>query len=165
MQHVAAMLLDGSGINDVTRGILGAAIEVHRELGPGLLESVYLPCLEFELTARGLPFVFQRAIPIIYKGAPIGASYRIDLIVADCAVVEIKSVTALTAVHEAQALTYLRLTDCPVALLINFNVPRLMDGVRRLINSRSIKRLAGVSDKNKPQRNEGAETRREDSGA
>jgi GxxExxY protein len=131
------MLVDPWAFNGITRPVLGAAIEVHRTLGPGLLESIYLECFQWELASRNLRFATQRAIPIVYKGAKLDASYRIDLIVEDCVVVEVKSVNALEPIHQAQVLTYLRLTGCPVGLLINFNVPRLMDGVRRLVNTRT----------------------------
>jgi GxxExxY protein len=130
------MFIDASTFNDVTGQIIGAAIEVHRTLGPGLLESIYVPCLQFELSSRRLRFVAQRAIPIMYKGTRLDASYRVDLIVEDLVVVEVKSVAMLLPVYQAQVLTYMRLTDCPAGLLINFNVPRLMDGVKRLINAR-----------------------------
>jgi GxxExxY protein len=129
-----SMRIDPSVFNHITREILAAAIEVHRTLGPGLLESTYLPCLHFELASRKLRFMVQRPIPIIYKGMALDAGYRIDLIVEDLVVVEVKSVAAVAPVHHAQILTYLRLTGCPAGLLINFNVPRLMDGVKRLIN-------------------------------
>jgi GxxExxY protein len=135
------MFVDPATFNDLTRNILGAAIEVHRTLGPGLLESIYLECLQCELASRGLRFVAQKPVPIIYKGMKLDASYRIDLIVEDRIVVEVKSVDALAPVHRAQVLTYLRLTGCPAGLLINFNVPRLMDGVKRLINLKSEQQL------------------------
>ena len=128
------VLLDDSTINEITGKILGAAIEVHRVLGPGLLESVYCVCLRYELAARGLQFTIQQHIPITYKEVALAASHRVDLIVEDLIVVEVKAVAALVPVNLAQALTYLRLTGCPAALLINFNVPRLMDGARRVIN-------------------------------
>ena len=128
------MFIDPSTFSDVTRQIIGAAIEVHRALGPGLLESVYESCLQFELTSRKIRFVVERSIPIVYKGMPLGVNYRVDLIVEDLVVVEVKSVVAVAPVHEAQLLTYLRLTRCPAGLLINFNVPRLVDGVHRKIN-------------------------------
>jgi len=128
------MFIDPSTFSDVTRQIIGAAIEVHRALGPGLLESVYQSCLQFELTSRKIRFVVERSIPIVYKGMPLGVNYRVDLIVEDLVVVEVKSVVAVAPVHEAQLLTYLRLTRCPAGLLINFNVPRLVDGVHRKIN-------------------------------
>jgi GxxExxY protein len=131
------MTFDPSTVNDITRSILGGAIEVHRTVGPGLLESTYLDCLEYELGRLDLRFERQRLVPIVYKGIPLSASYRIDLIVEDLVVVEVKSVRALAPVHWAQVLTYLRLTECPVGLLINFNVARLMDGVKRVLNSRA----------------------------
>src|SRR6185503_17483613 len=121
----------------LTHGIIGAAIEVHKHLGPGLLESTYTPCFHYELRARNLKFVAQRPVPIVYKGMPLDASYRIDLIVEDAVLVEVKSVALLTPVVEAQLLTYLFLTGCPVRLLINFNVPRLTDGVVRKVNART----------------------------
>ena len=129
------MLIDAS-YNALTGQILSAAIEVHRTLGPGLLESTYIPCLQFELTARNLRFVTQRSVPIVYKAMRLDAGYRLDLIVEDAVVVEVKSVATLLAVHQAQVVTYLRLTGCPAGLLINFNVPRLMDGVKRLLHPR-----------------------------
>lgn len=128
------MFIDPSTFSHVTRDILGAAIQVHKTLGPGLLESIYLQCLQFELALHKLRFTVQRPIPIVYKGNPLDASYRIDLIVEDLVVVEVKSVAALAPVHKAQVLTYLRLTGCPAGLLINFNVARLIDGVKRLVN-------------------------------
>jgi GxxExxY protein len=109
---------------------------VHRILGPGLLESAYLPCLQHELSARGLRFLAQRQLPIVYKGIVIDAHYRLDLVVEDAVVVEVKSVAAIVPVHEAQLLTYLRLSGHSAGLLINFNVPRLVSGIKRLINQR-----------------------------
>ena len=129
------MLVD-TPYNAITKDIIGSAIEVHRALGPGLLESVYTPCLQYELSARSLRWRAQQPIPIIYKGIALDVSYRVDLIIEDCVVVEVKSVDNLSGVHDAQLLTYLRLTECPVGLLINFNVAKLMDGVRRLLNPR-----------------------------
>ena len=131
------MRIDPSAFNDLTRAILAGAIDVHRTLGPGLLESIYLQCLQWELAARHLRFVAQRPIPIVYKGLALDASYRVDLVVEDLVVVEVKSVAVVLPVHQAQTLTYLHITECPVGLLINFNVPRLMDGVDRLINPRA----------------------------
>ena len=127
------MLIEAT-YNSITSKILAAAIEVHRTIGPGLLESIYLQCLLFELAARGLRVVTQRVIPIVYKGTPLGANYRIDLIVEDLVVVEVKSVASILPVHQAQVLTYMKLTGSPVGLLINFNAAKLMDGVKRLIN-------------------------------
>ena len=129
------MRINPEEYNDITRRILAGAIEVHRALGPGLLESIYTPCLHFELTARNLRFVAQRPVPIVYKGIAMEACYRIDLIVEDVIVVEVKSVASILPVHEYQLQTYLKLTGCPVGQLINFNVPRLMDGVKRRFNT------------------------------
>jgi GxxExxY protein len=130
------VLLDDARLNEVTGSILGAAIEVHRVLGPGLLESIYQRCLEFELAQRGLRFVRQQSVPIVYKTVSLAANYRIDLVVEDMVVVEVKSVSGLTSVYQAQVLTYLRITGYKAGLLINFNVARLMDGVKRLVNPR-----------------------------
>jgi GxxExxY protein len=121
-------------VDIITGQIIGAAIEVHRTLGPGLLESTYRRCLRFELAATNLSFVAERAVPILYKGLELDAHYRIDLLVEELVVVEIKSIEGLLPVHDAQALTYMRLTRSPAGLLINFNVARLVDGVRRFIN-------------------------------
>jgi GxxExxY protein len=126
--------VDPSTFNDVTGLILAAAIEVHRALGPGLLESIYMPCFQYELASRKLSFVTQKPIPIVYKGMALGTSYFVDLVVEDLVVVEVKCASGLLPVHQAQTLTYMKLTDCPAGLLINFNAPRLMDGVKRLIN-------------------------------
>jgi len=128
------LFVDPASFNDITRQIIGAAIDVHRALGPGLLESIYSECLQSELSARKMRFLVQRPIPVTYKNRVLRAVYRIDLIVEDVVVVEVKAVQALAKVHEAQVLTYMRLARCPAGLLINFNVPRLMEGVRRLIN-------------------------------
>ena len=130
----ACVLLDDDALNELTGNILAAAIDVHRELGPGLLESIYMECLENELKARGLRFVRQVTVPITYKGTRLRSSYRVDLIVEDKVVVEVKSVETLAPVCKAQVLTYMRVTGKTAGLLINFDVPRLMDGVKRLIN-------------------------------
>jgi GxxExxY protein len=128
------VFINPATFSHMTREVIGAAIEVHRSLGPGLLESIYQTCLQFELAARNVRFVAQRPVPIVYKDFKLDASYRVDLIAEDLVVVEVKAVAVLAPVHEAQALTYMRLTGCPAGLLINFNVPRLVDGVQRLIN-------------------------------
>jgi len=130
-------MLIASSFNPTTKRILDAAVEVHRALGPGLLESSYLECLEFELRDCNLQFERQRAVPIVYKGRRLKTRYRIDLIVEDLVVVEVKSVAATLPIHDAQVITYLKLSECPVGLLINFNVRRLMDGVKRLLNPRA----------------------------
>ena len=115
----------------LTEAIIGAAIEVHRQLGPGLLESVYEECMCEELRLCGVPFKSQIELPVVYKGRETGGKYRIDLIVADEVVVELKSVERLLSVHEAQLLSYLRLTGKHVGHLINFNVSVLHRGIMR----------------------------------
>jgi GxxExxY protein len=119
--------------NEVTEGVIGAAIEVHRALGPGLLESAYVQCLCCELTLRNLPFRLELPLPVLYKGLKLDCGYRVDLLVADTVVVEVKAVERLAPVHEAQLLTYLRLGGWKVGLLINFNVPVLRDGIVRRV--------------------------------
>ena len=131
------MLIDPASFNGITGVILASAIEVHRTLGPGLLESIYMQCLEREFAAHNLRFVVHRSIPVVYKGTPLDARYYVDLIVEDLVIVEVKAVGTLMPVHEAQTLTYMQLAECPVGLLINFNVHRLMDGVRRLLNPKA----------------------------
>lgn len=118
---------------DLTHGIIGAAIEVHRLLGPGLLESAYEECLAREFTLRDLRFERQKPIPVVYKDAKLECGYRVDLLVDRRIVVELKAVEALAPIHEAIILTYLRLSGCQLGLLINFNVPVLKDGIRRYI--------------------------------
>ena len=120
-------------VNEITEAIIGAAIEVHRALGPGLLESAYTQCLCHELHLQGLPFVCEQTLPVIYKGLRLDCGYRVDLIVANAVVVEIKAVDRLAPVHEAQLLTYLRIGGWKVGLLINFNVPLLRDGICRRV--------------------------------
>jgi GxxExxY protein len=119
--------------NELTRTIIGAAIEVHRNLGPGLLESTYRNCLVQELMLRGLKVASERPIPVVYKGAKLECGFRLDLLVEDTIVVELKSVEAIAPVHEATILTYLRLSHHCIGLLINFNVAILKEGVRRYI--------------------------------
>jgi len=119
--------------NAISGAVIGAAIEVHRALGPGLLESAYEACLAYELTERDIPFERQKPIPILYKGVALDAGFRADLLVDGLVVVELKAVDALAPVHEAQVLTYLKLTGCKLGLLINFNVPVLKHGLKRLV--------------------------------
>ncbi len=123
---------DGTCV-DLTHAIIGAAIEVHRELGPGLLESAYEACLAHELSLRGLSFQRQVELPVEYKGSLVDAGFRVDLIVEGRVIVEVKAVERMISVHEAQVLTYLRLTGRKVGLLINFNTRLLADGVKRLV--------------------------------
>lgn len=120
-------------LNQVTEQIIGAAIEVHRALGPGLLESAYEECLGHELSLRGIAFERQRALPVEYKGVKLDCGYRLDLLVGSAVVVELKAVSAIEPIHEAQLLTYLKLGGWKLGLLINFNVPILKDGIRRRI--------------------------------
>jgi len=120
-------------MNEVTGRIIGAAIEVHRILGPGLLEVAYLECLARELLLRKIPLRRQVSLPVDYKGQRLDCSYRLDLLVAESVVVEIKSVVAIEPVHEAQLLTYMRLGSWRLGLLINFNVAVLRNGIRRRI--------------------------------
>ncbi len=120
-------------VNDLTREIIGAAIEVHRNLGPGLLESAYRKCLMRELFLRGIPFKREWPLPLEYKGIQLECGYRMDILVADAVVVETKSVEALAPIHEAQLLTYLRLGGWKVGLLFNFNVVVLKSGIRRRV--------------------------------
>ena len=120
-------------INEITEAIIGSSIEVHRELGPGLLESAYRQCLCHELTLRGMPFVCERPLPVAYKGLRLDCGYRVDLVVADAVVVELKTVDRLAPVHDAQLLTYLRLGGWKVGMLINFNVGLLRNGIHRRV--------------------------------
>jgi GxxExxY protein len=120
-------------INDITEAIIGASIEVHRRLGPGLLESAYEQCLCRELELRRIPFDRQRQVAIEYKGVRVDCGYRLDLLVMEVVVVEIKAVEALLPVHKAQILTYMRLGRWKAGLLLNFNVPVLTDGLNRLV--------------------------------
>lgn len=121
-------------INEITERIIGAAIDVHRELGPGLLESTYEACLVFELLERNLQVERQKALPVRYRGLQIDCGYRIDLLVEGKVIVELKAVQALEPIHDAQLLSYLRLSHREVGLLINFNVQQLRLGIRRLVN-------------------------------
>lgn len=121
-------------INDLTYAINGAAMEVHKKLGPGLLESAYEACLCHELHLRGIPFQRQVPLPLVYKDVKLDCAYRLDLLVANCVVIEIKSVDAIAPIHVTQLLTYLQLGNYRVGLLINFNVESLKDGIVRKVN-------------------------------
>jgi GxxExxY protein len=120
-------------INQITEQVIGAAIAVHRALGPGLLESAYQECLCQELSLRGIPFERQLPLPLEYRGIRLECGYRLDILVAGCVVVEVKSIEAIAPLHEAQLLTYLRLGGWTVGLLMNFNVVVLKDGIRRRV--------------------------------
>ncbi len=121
-------------MNKISETIIGAAIQVHRTLGPGLLESAYESCLAYEIKKRGLIVEQQKVVPLIYEEVKLDCGYRMDLLVERLVVVEVKSVDALAPIHEAQVLSYLRLSGSKLALLINFNVLVLRDGIRRFIN-------------------------------
>jgi len=121
-------------LNKITEIIIGAAMAVHRELGPGLLESAYEACLAYELPDRGLSVERQKALPVKYRGVNVDCGYRIDLLVEGKVIVELKAVERLEAIHKAQLISYLKLSGCKVGLLINFNVKVLKDGIRRLVN-------------------------------
>ena len=119
--------------DDLSNKVLGRAIEVHRELGPGLLESAYEQCLAYELNQARIPFRLQVGLPVEYKQTKLDCGYRIDLLVEDKLIVELKTVDQLLKIHEAQVLTYMKLAKMKVGLLINFNVPMLRKGIKRLV--------------------------------
>ncbi len=121
-------------VNRITETIIGCAIEVHRTLGPGLLERTYEACLAKELQLNGIPFDRQKRLNVTYKGIILSHAYRLDLLVAQTVVVEIKTVSQLLPIHDAQLLTYLKLGRYPVGLLLNFNVPLLVDGIKRMVS-------------------------------
>lgn len=119
-------------INSISEAIIGAAIEVHRELGPGLLESAYEHTLAHELTLRSIHFERQKPVPVVYKGIKLNCGYRLDLLVEDTVIVELKAIDRFTDVHKAQAITYLKLTGKKLALLLNFNVRLMKHGIKRI---------------------------------
>jgi GxxExxY protein len=119
-------------INHLTRSVISAAIEVHKTLGPGLLESTYEECLYRELEIKGIPDERQKELPVEYKGLHLSCGYRIDLLVAGRLILELKACESIERIHQAQLLTYLKLTGLKVGLLINFNVPVLKNGIKRL---------------------------------
>ena len=121
--------------NDLATEVIGSAIAVHKILGPGLLESAYKECLFYELISKGLYVVKERPLPLIYKEIKMDCGYRLDLLVENKIIVEIKAVEALNDVHLAQVLTYLKVSGCKLGLLINFNVLKVKDGVRGVINT------------------------------
>ena len=120
-------------LNQLTEKIIGAAIEVHRHLGPGLLESTYETCLVYELERLDLVVERQKALPVVYKDVKLEQGYRIDLLVEGVVIVELKVVEEINSVHEAQVLSYLKLSGCPAGLLLNFNVKLLKQGIRRFV--------------------------------
>jgi len=128
--------LNGELPNDLSGKVIGAAIEVHRHLGPGLLEAIYQEALAAELAEQGVAIARELAVPIRYKGQPLKHPLRLDLLVENSLIVEIKAVDALLPVHTAQLLTYLRLTEKPLGLLLNFNVETMRQGVKRVANQK-----------------------------
>jgi GxxExxY protein len=120
--------------NDISEVIIGCAIEVHKQLGPGLLESSYQECLYYELVQAGLYTEKQKPLPLIYKEVKLDCGYRLDLLVENRVIVEVKSVEALNDIHLAQVLTYLKISGLKLGLLMNFNVLKIKDGVRRVVN-------------------------------
>lgn len=126
--------MDKNKANQLSNQIIGAAIEVHRTLGPGLLESAYETCLCHELTLRNIPFERHVQLPVQYKGVKLEAGYRIDILVDQLVIVELKAAERLEPIHQAQLLTYLRLRQIWLGLLINFNVPVLKHGIKRMAN-------------------------------
>jgi GxxExxY protein len=122
-------------INEISGQIVDAAMKVHSTLGPGLLESAYEACLKYELGKRGFQIESQKKLPLVYDGIEIDAGFRVDLMVENKVIVELKAVDKIAPVHEAQLLSYLKITGKSLGLLINFNVCRLKDGIRRMVNN------------------------------
>ena len=122
-------------LNKITETIIGVAINVHRALGPGLLESAYEACMVFDLVQTGLKVEQQKNLPIVYREIKLECGYRLDLMVGDEVIVEIKSVEKLLPIHKAQLMSYLKLSGCKVGLLVNFNVEVLKDGIQRVVNN------------------------------
>jgi GxxExxY protein len=121
--------------NQISSKVIGACIEVHKQLGPGLLESTYETCLDYELSKLGFDVNRQIALPVVYKNVKLDAGYRIDLLIDNKIILEIKSVDALADIHMAQLLTYLKLKNLELGLLINFNSVKVIDGIRRVVNN------------------------------
>jgi GxxExxY protein len=135
----------------ITRRIIGAAIEVHRQLGPGLLESAYETCLAFELRELGLKIEQQKPLPVVYKQVKLDCGYRLDLVVEDSVVVEVKAVEQLAPIHDAQLLSYLRLSEKRVGLLINFHVRVLKNVLKRIVNDFPDSAVSAISAVNEVQ--------------
>ncbi|MBC8319343.1 MAG: GxxExxY protein [Bacteroidetes bacterium] len=120
--------------NEISKIIVDCALKIHKELGPGLLESAYEECLYYELQQRGLSVVKQKPLPLIYNEVKLEIGYRVDLLVENKVIIEVKSVEALNDIHLAQILTYLKLSNCKLGMLINFNVTLIKNGIRRVVN-------------------------------
>jgi GxxExxY protein len=126
---------DKDRLDQITHRIIGAAIEVHKILGPGLLESAYEACLAYELRQLGYKIEQQKPLPVIYKDVKLDCGYRLDLVVEDAVIIEIKAIEQIAPIHDAQLISYLRLADKRVGLLINFHVQLLKNGVKRIVNN------------------------------
>lgn len=122
-------------VEEIAKTIVDASIKVHRALGPGLLESAYQRCLAYELRKRGLRVECEVLLPIVYDGQPIDAGYRIDMLVEDSVIIENKTVSQLLPIHKAQLLTYLKLRDCRLGFLLNWNVALMKHGIKRMVNN------------------------------
>jgi len=131
---MATAPLPGISANEVSHAVITAAMRVHTELGPGLLESTYTACLQYELSQKGLLSAAQVGLPVVYRGVKLELGYRMDLVVEGLVIVEIKSVDAVSPVHQAQLLSCLKLSGKSIGLLINFNVVHLKDGIKRFVN-------------------------------
>jgi GxxExxY protein len=135
MKPISGDPVERDALNNISTLVLGAAITVHKEIGPGLLESVYHCCMVDEMITRNLNVISQVSVPIVYKGKNLGKEYVIDLLVEDQIILELKSVEVVLPVHEAQVISYLRLANKPLGFLINFNVPLLKNGFKRFVNN------------------------------
>jgi GxxExxY protein len=122
-------------IESVASKIVATAMRVHTALGPGLLESVYQRCMEYDLKQEGSQVMCELVLPIVYRGMSIDAGYRIDMIVDDCVIVEHKTIERILPLHEAQLLTYLKMKNCKLGFILNWNVPRMKDGIKRMVNN------------------------------
>ncbi|MBI2469779.1 MAG: GxxExxY protein [Planctomycetes bacterium] len=122
-------------LNKITETIIGVAIDVHRALGPGLLESAYEACMVHDLMQADMKVEQQKSLPVVYRGVKLECGYRLDLLIENEVIVEIKSVETLLPIHKAQLMSYLKLADCKLGLLINFNVELLKDGIQRIVNN------------------------------
>jgi GxxExxY protein len=131
---MASLAIHQWSAQEISRAIITAAMKVHSELGPGLLESAYQACLQYELRQAGVRSDAQVGLPVVYRGAKLDIGYRIDLLVGDLVIVEIKSVEGVSPVHQAQVISYLKLSGRSIGLLINFNVVHLKDGIKRFVN-------------------------------
>jgi GxxExxY protein len=142
---MSAAAAQADQLNAITEQIIGAAMDVHRVIGPGVLESAYEACLAFELRSRGFRVEQQKSLPVVYKEVKLDCGYRLDMVVNDSVIVEVKAVERLNAVHDAQLLSYLRLMDCRVGLLLNFHCTMLKHGIRRIVNDFPVSANSAIS--------------------